>query len=110
MSLITRCPACETLFKVVPDQLRMSEGWVRCGQCSEIFDASLHLLQSETEPWMPPLQHGRSAAHAQELPSQEPMPAAAEKSQDLQVEAEPDELPVAVHLDAIGPANVVAEP
>ena len=45
MSLTTRCPACRTLFKVVPDQLRVSEGWVRCGQCSEIFDASLHLQQ-----------------------------------------------------------------
>ena len=44
MSLITRCPACETHFKVVPDQLRISEGWVRCGQCDEVFDASLHLL------------------------------------------------------------------
>lgn len=44
MSLITRCPACQTLFKVVPDQLRISEGWVRCGRCSEIFDASQELL------------------------------------------------------------------
>ena len=43
MSQKTRCPACQTLFKVVPDQLRVSEGWVRCGQCSEIFDAALHL-------------------------------------------------------------------
>lgn len=43
MSQNTRCPACQTLFKVVPDQLRVSEGWVRCGQCSEIFDAALHL-------------------------------------------------------------------
>lgn len=45
MSQTTRCPACQTLFKVVPDQLRVSEGWVRCGQCSEIFDAALHLHQ-----------------------------------------------------------------
>lgn len=44
MSLITRCPACATWFRVVPDQLRISEGWVRCGQCDEIFDAALHLL------------------------------------------------------------------
>ena len=43
MSLITRCPACTTLFKVVPDQLRVSEGWVRCGQCDEVFDANVHL-------------------------------------------------------------------
>ena len=45
MSQNTRCPACQTVFKVVPDQLRVSEGWVRCGQCSEIFDAALHLCQ-----------------------------------------------------------------
>lgn len=43
MSLITRCPACGTMFKVVPDQLRISEGWVRCGYCAEVFDASAQL-------------------------------------------------------------------
>lgn len=43
MSLITRCPACGTMFKVVPDQLRISEGWVRCGHCAEIFDATASL-------------------------------------------------------------------
>jgi predicted Zn finger-like uncharacterized protein len=43
MSLITRCPACGTMFKVVPDQLRISEGWVRCGHCSEVFDAAANL-------------------------------------------------------------------
>jgi predicted Zn finger-like uncharacterized protein len=44
MSLITRCPACQTTFRVVPDQLRISEGWVRCGQCQEIFDANAALI------------------------------------------------------------------
>ena len=43
MSLITRCPACGTTFKVVADQLKVSQGWVRCGHCSDVFDASLHL-------------------------------------------------------------------
>lgn len=43
MSLITRCPACGTMFKVVADQLKISQGWVRCGQCSEVFDAAAHL-------------------------------------------------------------------
>lgn len=46
MSLITRCPACQTMFKVVPDQLRISEGWVRCGKCEEIFDASAHMQEA----------------------------------------------------------------
>nr|WP_315431382.1 DUF3426 domain-containing protein [uncultured Albidiferax sp.] len=49
MALITRCPVCGTLFKVVPDQLRISEGWVRCGHCAEIFDASGDLQQSDAE-------------------------------------------------------------
>jgi predicted Zn finger-like uncharacterized protein len=39
MSLATRCPACSTVFRVVQDQLRVSEGWVRCGQCQEVFNA-----------------------------------------------------------------------
>ncbi|MDO9195357.1 zinc-ribbon and DUF3426 domain-containing protein [Rhodoferax sp.] len=56
MSLITRCPACETLFKVVPDQLRVSDGWVRCGQCDEVFDASLHLLEMPPDGGMPAIQ------------------------------------------------------
>ena len=47
MALITRCPGCGTLFKVVPDQLRISEGWVRCGQCAEVFEASGDLQQSD---------------------------------------------------------------
>lgn len=47
MSLITRCPACGTMFKVVPDQLRISEGWVRCGHCAEVFDARAHLQTAD---------------------------------------------------------------
>lgn len=43
MSLATRCPACSTTFKVVQDQLKISEGWVRCGHCQEVFNA-LHSL------------------------------------------------------------------
>ena len=40
MSLKTRCPACDTVFKIVPDQLKVSKGWVRCGRCAEVFDAA----------------------------------------------------------------------
>ncbi len=46
MSLITRCPACGTMFKVVTDQLKVSQGWVRCGHCSEVFDASVHMVSN----------------------------------------------------------------
>lgn len=53
MSQITRCPSCSTSFKVVADQLRISEGWVRCGQCKEVFDASAHLLPSAPPSLLP---------------------------------------------------------
>lgn len=43
MSQTTRCPSCGTKFKVVADQLRISQGWVRCGQCEQVFDATLTL-------------------------------------------------------------------
>ncbi|MBG9389962.1 DUF3426 domain-containing protein [Caenimonas aquaedulcis] len=59
MSLITRCPACGTMFKVVPDQLRISEGWVRCGHCSEVFDAAANMQVEEAAPMepTPPVPH-----------------------------------------------------
>lgn len=46
MSQVTRCPACRTSFRVVADQLRIARGWVRCGQCGEVFDASAQLVVS----------------------------------------------------------------
>src|SRR5438045_1501637 len=55
MSLITRCPACGTMFKVVADQLRISEGWVRCGHCAEIFDATANLQDEGRLPRPVPL-------------------------------------------------------
>lgn len=53
MSLITRCPACNTLFKVVADQLKVSDGWVRCGQCREVFDAQAHWTHGEVNDVLP---------------------------------------------------------
>jgi predicted Zn finger-like uncharacterized protein len=47
MSLATRCPACDTVFRVVQDQLRVSDGWVRCGRCSEVFNAAERLVDAE---------------------------------------------------------------
>jgi predicted Zn finger-like uncharacterized protein len=52
MSLKTRCPACDTVFKIVPDQLKVSKGWVRCGRCAEVFDAAAHAAApDDSNPW-----------------------------------------------------------
>lgn len=56
MSLATRCSACGTVFRVVQDQLKVSEGWVRCGRCNDVFNAleSLFDLERDTPPeWTP---------------------------------------------------------
>lgn len=55
MSLATRCTACGTIFRIVEDQLRVSDGWVRCGRCAEIFDARelLFDIEQETPPAWP---------------------------------------------------------
>jgi len=52
MSLVTRCPSCTTIYKVVNDQLRISDGWVRCGRCGYVFDASV-LTDEAGEPSKP---------------------------------------------------------
>jgi len=49
MSLAARCPACGTVFRVVQDQLRVSEGWVRCGRCTEVFNAIENLVDLEAD-------------------------------------------------------------
>jgi predicted Zn finger-like uncharacterized protein len=56
MSLATRCAACGTVFRVVQDQLKVSEGWVRCGRCGDVFNALEGLFDLEREPapaWTP---------------------------------------------------------
>ena len=38
MSIVTRCPSCDTTFRVTPPQLQAQRGMVRCGQCARVFD------------------------------------------------------------------------
>jgi predicted Zn finger-like uncharacterized protein len=36
--MVTRCPACATVFRVTPQQLQAHQGQVRCGRCMAVFD------------------------------------------------------------------------
>jgi predicted Zn finger-like uncharacterized protein len=65
MSHITQCPQCHTHFKVVVDQLKISDGWVRCGSCAAVFDAKLS-VQPWTEP--APTAPSRDSAAGEESP------------------------------------------
>ena len=53
MSLATRCPICEALFRVTPDQLRVRAGQVRCGRCNAVFDGLAHLVPESAEAALP---------------------------------------------------------
>lgn len=45
MSLVTRCPYCDTSFRVTDEQLRAADGAVRCGACLAVFTATDHLVE-----------------------------------------------------------------
>lgn len=40
MTRIVRCPECATIYTLVPDQLKIAQGWLRCGQCQHAFDST----------------------------------------------------------------------
>lgn len=43
--MLTRCPACETHFRVTPEQLKARSGRVRCGECQHGFNALDSLIE-----------------------------------------------------------------
>lgn len=71
------------MFKVVTDQLKVSQGWVRCGHCTEVFDGTAHLVPDDTDALR------RPASTPEELP--EPGPTLPEKgAQALESPDEPE--------------------
>ena len=44
MALATKCPHCNTIFRVAADQLKLRGGIVRCGTCHEVFDGNATLI------------------------------------------------------------------
>ena len=55
------------MFRVVADQLKISEGWVRCGHCADVFDATLYL-----QPWIPPGSESTPEEFVEAAPEPEP--------------------------------------
>lgn len=55
MNLVTRCPRCKTLFRVVPAQLQTREGRVRCGRCMHVFDGFQALAVEQPDTGIEPV-------------------------------------------------------
>ncbi|CAM5359554.1 DUF3426 domain-containing protein [Thauera mechernichensis] len=44
--MLTRCPACQTVFRLRPEQLHARRGEVRCGHCFHPFNAPEHAIEA----------------------------------------------------------------
>jgi predicted Zn finger-like uncharacterized protein len=90
MALATTCPQCKTSFKVVPDQLKLRRGLVRCGVCQHVFSGidSLRYVDDATGMAQPLGRHTHEHATA---------PAAA-KTSPGSITSEPGGAPAAHNL------------
>ncbi|MFZ6873145.1 DUF3426 domain-containing protein [Undibacterium sp. Di27W] len=69
MALATRCPHCQTAFKVANDQLKLHAGLVRCGSCQQTFNAVENLIPAEAPQPAPVPAKPTSTASAVALPA-----------------------------------------
>lgn len=108
--MTTRCPHCGTTFKVVPDQLRVRDGLVRCGECTTIFDgracleAQIPLVSQRSSalvettkpevPQVPTVLRNRSeiARYSLSLPVDEDLPLEPDKTDLLAVSRSREEI------------------
>jgi len=65
----TRCPACNTVFRVTSEQLRLKAGKVRCGNCQGVFNAFDHLLPDVVSPLEDELAEEAVTSQAEEYPA-----------------------------------------
>jgi predicted Zn finger-like uncharacterized protein len=101
MALATRCPHCQTTFRVVPDQLKLRAGLVRCGACKQIFNGLEQLLPPEdgAAPAAPPPASATPAAPASQTetpvePQEPASPSAASLSDDFRQPGEANNDPL----------------
>src|SRR5688572_6458335 len=47
--LFTRCPECDTTFRVTDETLKKASGQVRCGRCASVFNAYAELQNPGTK-------------------------------------------------------------
>jgi predicted Zn finger-like uncharacterized protein len=113
MSLATRCTACGTVFRLVPDQLKVSGGWVRCGRCNEVFNAADALVDADAGAGAPDAHRQRVQEDLARLDAPEPAledgPAAPAVPVDAQ-RSEPTVPPAPVSADASAALETIEAP
>ncbi|HEX7045594.1 MAG TPA: DUF3426 domain-containing protein [Burkholderiales bacterium] len=65
--MYTRCPECQTAFRITIAQLKARDGLVRCGRCDSVFRADLHLFAPPADAASEARRdHGADGVHEQE--------------------------------------------
>ncbi len=80
--MFTVCPKCTLTLAVTADDLRVGQGYVRCGRCANVFNALLTLSEEPTEAEAPPpapVPPVRSSTPARSAP-EPPAPAPASRT------------------------------
>lgn len=113
MSLATRCSACSTVFRVQKDQLKASEGWVRCGRCGTVFSAleGLFDLERDSHSGPAPLHSPSAAPSPSPAPAAAPVPAPAPPKPQAQQQKDGASSQAHVHDDTMldPPADAAAD-
>lgn len=73
-NMVTRCPQCQTSFKVTEEHLKIANGAVRCGSCLHVFQARQHWVNPDQPAPAAPATPARSAFSQVDIPP--PAPAA----------------------------------
>lgn len=72
--MLTRCPACDTTFRITPEQLKTRQGKVRCGECQHVFNALETLVEEATVVMLPTPTEADAEIAAPPAPTFEPEP------------------------------------
>ncbi len=92
--MLTRCPACQTVFRLRPEQVQARRGEVRCGHCFNPFNALAHRIGDSAETPSDVAAEVKVEGTAPETPPPTPLSAPAETSfNDLDFEVPESLLP-----------------
>jgi len=105
----TRCPDCATVFRVTADALRIAQGDVRCGVCSNTFNAIENLSEQAFQPEVE-LDDAPSpddSMTVEELPGTENIELADEPASEPELEPEPE--PAQAAAPELAPEPVIED-
>lgn len=67
--MVTRCPQCQTSFRVTEEHLKIANGAVRCGSCLHVFQAREHWVDDKPATAPPPSTRPTSGIKPISVPS-----------------------------------------